>query len=588
MFGNTKKEKGKKETKQEEVLIKSENELEQDKKKKKRKKIVIRLAVVAAIIAAVVIGVPKLLAGAQTNINLSSTTYTDVKAEKQNLTVSLSGSGTLEPADSYTVTNLIKGEILASDFEEGSIVEKDTVLFRIDSSDAATSLEKAQLSLEQAKLSYNRKLETLDNLTIKADKDGVITDVKVDIGDTVQAGQTVATYRNSDTMEISIPFTADDAKNISIGQSANVVLDSSFETLYGTVTKVSQVDNVLAGNMVTRDITIAVKNPGALGKDQSATATIGSYACAASATFQYKAEGNITAKQGGEVKAINVTEGSKISKNQTVVTLKSDNVSDEIENARISLRNAELSLENQTDTLSNYSIKSPIKGTIINKNFKQGDTLSESGKQLCTIYDLTYLKMTLSVDELDIKNVEVGQKVEVTVDAVGEKKYEGTVTKVSVQGTTSGGVTSYPVTVRIDAIDGLLPGMNADIKIVVESKDNVLAIPSNAVNRGNLVLVKGTNLENKAETNLTAPEGYTYVKVSLGLSTDDYVEITDGLSEGDTVAVIRNKSGANQTASFAVTGQPMQGGGMGEPPADGPSSGGNSGQSGSKQQGGRP
>lgn len=69
------------------------------------------------------------------------------------------------------------------------------------------------------------------------------------------------------------------------------------------------------------------------------------------------------------------------------------------------------------------------------------------------------------------------------------KTYTGVVTEVSVAGTTSGGITTYPVTVRIDETDGLLPGMNVDAEIVISSADDVLAIPSAAVSRGDMVLV---------------------------------------------------------------------------------------------------
>lgn len=143
-------------------------------------------------------------------------------------------------------------------------------------------------------------------------------------------------------------------------------------------------------------------------------------------------------------------------KNQVIVVLSSDTLADEIQSASESLRNAELSLESQYDQLDDYTITSPISGTIIDKNYKAGET-TESNQVLCSIYDLSYLTMTLSVDELDIADIAVGQTVSITADAVEDATYEGVVTKVSVAGTSSGGVTTYPVTIRIDETDGLLP-----------------------------------------------------------------------------------------------------------------------------------
>ena len=147
--------------------------------------------------------------------------------------------------------------------------------------------------------------------------------------------------------------------------------------------------------------------------------------------------------------------------------------------------NASTSLENAQENLEDYSVTAPISGTVVTKNAKAGDNIEGgSGSTLCVIYDLSYLEMTMSIDELDISSVEVGQEVQITADAVEGKTYTGVVTEVSVAGTTSGGITTYPVTVRIDETDGLLPGMNVDAEIVISSADDVLAIPSAAVSRG--------------------------------------------------------------------------------------------------------
>ena len=148
---------------------------------------------------------------------------------------------------------------------------------------------------------------------------------------------------------------------------------------------------------------------------------------------------------------------------------------------------------------------------------------------LCTIYDLSYLTMTLSVDELDIASIEVGQSVSIVADAVEDTTYTGTVTKVSVAGTSSGSATTYPVTIRIDETDGLLPGMSVDATIELASAEDVLAIPSAALNRGDTVLVtadspsaaNGTLVESTTEDG----EDYYSVEVTTGVSGDDYIEI---------------------------------------------------------------
>lgn len=152
-------------------------------------------------------------------------------------------------------------------------------------------------------------------------------------------------------------------------------------------------------------------------------------------------------------------------------------------------QSAGAALDYTEQAVNTGSITSPISGTIVEKSYKAGDTIEEAGKSLCVIYDLSYLELSINVDELDISLVKVGQSVEITTDAVEGKRYTGVVTRVSVKGTTSGGMTYYPVTVRIDQTDGLLPGMNVDAEIVVAQAQDVLTIPSAAVQRGGLVLV---------------------------------------------------------------------------------------------------
>ena len=142
------------------------------------------------------------------------------------------------------------------------------------------------------------------------------------------------------------------------------------------------------------------------------------------------------------------------------------------------------------------------------------------------------MECELSVDELDIKNVEIGQSVIITSDAVEGRIYHGEVSNVSINGTTSGGVTTYPVTIVITDFDeDLLPGMNIDVEITTSQAKGVLAVPVTAVNRGGIVYVKGE----KTEENDKAPEGYKSVKVETGVYNNQYIEIKSGLMEGDIV-----------------------------------------------------
>ena len=184
------------------------------------------------------------------------------------------------------------GKILTGGFEEGDKVEEGDVLYTIDSSDASTNLEKASIALQQAQRSYDK---TVDLQYVRAEVDGTVSSLKVAKGDQVTSGQEVAVIRDSSKMLLNLLFPAADAANFSVGQSADVVLDGTFETLKGTITAVTGTDELSTGNLLVRTVTIRVNNAGGLTTAQAATASINGVSSIASATFAYQAERTLTA-----------------------------------------------------------------------------------------------------------------------------------------------------------------------------------------------------------------------------------------------------------------------------------------------------
>ena len=458
--------------------------------------------------------------------------YTEAAPERRDVTNTLSGTGTLNPANTYTVKSLVDGKVLTGTIEEGDIVEESNVLYTIDSSDASTNFEKAEIAMQQAQRSYDK---VVDRQYVRAEVAGVVSSLKVTKGDEVTSGQEVAVIRDSSRMLLTLEFPAADAANFSVGQSAAVTLDGTFEQLDGTVTSVSGTDALSAGNLLTRTVTITVKNAGGLTTAQAATASINGVSSIGSATFAYQAERTLTAQAAGTVTSINVQEGSEVAKDDIILGLSGDDLTESIQSASESLRSAEISMQNLQDAMNNYTITAPISGTIIEKDAKVGDAV-KAGDTLCIVYDLSYLEMSINVDELQISSISVGQKVQITADAVPDKTYVGTVTRVSMKGASNGGTTTYPVTIRIDDTDGLRPGMNANAEIVVAQANNALVVPNAAVVRGSYVLVtKDSPSAANADTTMEAPEGFVYVPVKTGVSDDDYTQIVSGIQEGDTI-----------------------------------------------------
>ena len=486
----------------------------------------------------------------------ASTQYMEAALERRDITNTFSGSGTISAANTYTVKSLVKGTVLTADFEVGDTIEKGTVLYTIDSSDVATSVEKAQLALEQAQRSYD---DTADAQYIRSVIGGTVASIKVKAGDYVTAGQEIATVRDDSSLLLTLEFPAADASGFAVGQAAEVILNGTFETLSGTVQAVAGTDTISSGNLLVRTVTIAVKTNGSLTTAQAASATINGVSALASARFDYQHQQTVTATTSGTVAAVCVKEGTAIEANTAIVQLSGTELSRQVQSAADSLLNAQLSMSDTEKQMENYTITSPISGTVIQKNVKAGDTVgtdTTASETLCTIYDLSYLEMTLNVDELEILSIKEGQTVTITADAISDRTFTGVVTSVSAAGTTTGGTTTYPVTIRIDDTGDLLPGMNATAEIEVSSASNALAVPNGSVVRGNYVLVtKDSPSAANAVQDMTAPDGYVYVKITTGTSDNDSIEVTGGLQEGDTIAYDANaaeKQNASDSMEFMV------------------------------------
>ena len=509
----------------------------------------------------------------------ANTTYLETAPETRNITNTFSGSGTLAAANTYTVKSLVKGTVLTADFEVGDVIEKGTVLYTIDSSDVSSSIEKAQLSLDQAQRNYD---DAVDAQYVRSMVGGTVASLKVAVGDVVNAGQEVAVVREDSTLLLTLEFPAADAAGFAVGQSAEVTLDGTFETLTGTVRSVAGTDALSSGNLLVRTVVIAVQNTGSLTTAQAATASINGVSALASARFAYQREQSITASSSGKVTALCVKEGQTIGENAALLQLSGNDLTKQVQNASDNLRSAQMSMEDTEKSMENYTITSPISGTVISKDVKAGDTVgtsSSTSETMCVIYDLSYLEMTLNVDELEILSIQEGQEVSIEADAISDRTFTGVVTSVSAAGTTSGGTTTYPVTVRIDDTGDLLPGMNATATITIARAENALSVPNAAIVRGNYVLVTSDSPSAaNADPSRKAPDGYVYVKVTTGISDDDYIAVTDGLQAGDTVAYDASTAAKStddgQQMEFQVIGGPGGGGNGGGPGGGGGAPGG--------------
>ena len=506
--------------------------------KSKKAKKWMKIAAAAAVIAALAAGCMA-RASKKANAYLGGS-YLVAQATRQDLTLSVTGTATLKPADSYNVTTLISGEIENAPFELGDLVNKGDLLFALNSSDAQNNVDRAEISVAQAKMAYQQAKEALNPV---ASISGTIQELYVHNGDSVNAGAQIAKITSSMDLSIDFLFPYASPTDFYVGQAATVYIGNYDAPVSGTVDSVSNSTSITSNGLSAVSVRVKLANPGAVSDSFTASARIGNYASYGQTPINLGGATIVYAGASGTIQGLNKLAGSTVKQGEPLCTVESADARNRVENARLSLQNAELAASMAADSLDDYNITSQITGTVIEKNFKAGDKVEgmNSGS-LAVIYDMSYLKLEMAVDELDISKVEAGQSVTITADAVEGQTFTGVVDNVSINGTTAGGATSYPVTILIKDYGDLKPGMNVSATIEGDRVPNALCIPVDAVNRGNTVTVPGLGAMNADNTAVADVSKLETREVTLGKSDGNFIEVTGGLKEGDTVLIPNQSS----------------------------------------------
>lgn len=483
-----------------------------------------------------------------------------VQAVKGNVQSVISGKGTLKPMNQYEVRSLVKGEILKAPFKEGATVKKGELLYQISTNEISATMESAELGVEKAQKAYEDLLVQEKELSANLEQEGYIKKLYVKKGDMVQAGTVIADIYNSKQMYLEVLFPESKVSGSWVGKKAKVILDSSGEEITGVVKKIDALEQVLDGGIVTKQVKIEINNPGGLRAGDMAEAIINNIQSNNSSALQVKTESKITAKREGKIESLYIKEGQWVKKNSPLMKLSSKEMENQIDSAKTGIKEAENALNTQKEQLKSYFIKSPISGEVITKSKKKGDIIDPSSESssgaMAIIYDLSALNFQMDVDEMDIRNIKIGQKVTVTASALPDDSFSGTVVQVSMKGTTNNGITTYPVIIKIKKFGNLLPGMNVTGKIVIEEAMNVLTVPSSCLQRGNILYVKSKDAKKKEESS-EIPDGFKEVEVTTGINDGDNVEIKKGIKEGEEIYIPYEDSMSGNGMYDDMTGDEM-------------------------------
>lgn len=524
---------------QDENIIEKKRRIEKLKKKKNRKKIILLLLILVVLF---VVNGP--LKGDKDQVN-AKFDYEKVVADIGDIEVIVEGKGVVEENSVYNISPSVNGEIVEDYVEVGQMVNKDDLLYVIDSDDIQASLSTAKLAVEQANISYNNIKKQINDLKIVANDSGYVSDLTITKGAYIVTNSPVCNLVETNQYEVVLQFMNAAASQIRVGNRATLTYMSYLTTIDGTVTNVSDRTFLRDDGSQVSEVTIRVTTTGfglnnAVVKGEVYTDLGTTITSANTAPMTGVTNNMVKAKSTGTVETVHVKNGDYVEKGTLLVTLENVDLETALSNADIALKNAKNSLSNVEKQLDNYNIKSPITGLVAYKNNKLGDIISNfqstSSKVMVTIVDNSVKKFEMEVDELDIAKVKVGQEVVITIDALDGKEYVGKVSNINTIGKSVAGITSYTVTVELENTPEIYAGMNVDADIQITSIHDVMRVPLSAVRKGNVVYKKVAD-ETYQDEDTSVPMGYQKVKVEIGQNNSDYIEIVSGIEEGDIVLV---------------------------------------------------
>lgn len=506
--------------------------------------IVILLAIVAGIYNTV-----------QTIQNGTKTTlYTLATVSPGTVITSVTGSGQISASEQVAVVSQVSGALTSLPVTDGQEVTQGQLLATVDSTDAARSLQSAQIAL--AKLE-----EAPATTTLTQTQNSVVTSYASSFNDLV------ATFVNLPAIMTGIDGMLNtqgqylsEANTEYLNSTAISLRDNAMQSdstadqnyaqslaLYKTLTRqsaTSTVDSVIESTYTTvQSISQAIKD------ERTAVDFIQSQAAQ-----QYQSQAdtaqNDLATWSGEIDSYVAT----LLADKNSIVQSAESLTSLVNGVDpLDIQSQELSIQAAQESYNNYFIYAPISG-ILSLNSKPTDTVS-NGTTIGTIISQQKIA-TIALNEIDAAKVQIGDKATLTFDALNNFSVAATVTDVSVIGTVSSGVVTYNVTITLDTNDARIkPGMSINASIVTDVESNVLTVPNAAIKtQGTISYVQELNQTastTQATSGVTSATPPKNVPVTVGISNSTVTEILSGLSAGNQVIIKTTTSGP--TTSVAAT-----------------------------------
>ena len=508
----------------------------QARKQKKRKRIIAVCILIAAIVVAAAVIVLVARHRISETVGSSSSDVESAEVTTGSISTTVSGSGTLASTDVESIDVVSSVETVEFYVDEGDSVEEGDLIATVTNESLLSAMSDLQSELDTLDGEIEEAGEDEVSSTITAGASGRVKKIYASSGDTVSD----VMYSDGALLLLSLDgYMAVDIESdsLSAGDSVTVTL-SDDSTVSGEV-------DTSAGGTATILLT---DNGTDYGDEVTVSDSDGNEV--GSGTLYIHEQIKVTG-YAGTVSSVSVSENESVSEGDTLFTLEDTDTSV----AYDSLLNDREEIEDQLNTLVRIyeegGICATVAGTVESLSETSGSDASSlltsststdasdsgttttagtaSETTVAEIAPDSQMTVTISVDETDILSLEEGQEAEVTIDSIGEDTYSGSVTDISTAATSDSGVTAYSAEITIDKTEDMLAGMSATAVVTIEGVEDALIIPVDALHQTSSTSYVYTEYDESTE------EFSGMVEVTTGISNSSYVEITDGLSEGDIV-----------------------------------------------------
>jgi HlyD family secretion protein len=541
--------------------------------------------------------------------------YVSQAAAKGSLITSVSGTGSVAASSQVEIKPKVSGDITAVKVKLGQEVKKGDAIAQLNAKDAVQAVRDAQISLETAKLSLEKVKAPADALSLiqaenslasanqskttaedglkKSYEDGFnsVSNAFLDLP-TVMANLEDILYGNDfEDYQSNLDWYAWQGSNLakdavisdkvskykadteSYYQTARKLYDANFDS-YKATSRNSSNEEIEALILQTYETSKAIsdsiksaKNFIDLISDIKQQYSYQNITPAAMTVHQssletYTGQVNshlsslLSAKSGiaGYKNSITNAISSIKEKEASLADLKAGSDSLDIRSAEIAVQQKQIALANAQEDLAEYSVKAPFDGVIAALSAKVGDSAS-SASSLATIITKQSVA-TITLNEVDIAKVKASQKVVLTFDAISDLEITGEVAEVDTLGTSNSGVVTYTVKIVFDVQDERIKsGMSVSANIIIDSKPDVIMVPSGAVKTQNSQSYVEVLVDGKPQQK----------NVTVGSNNDTMTEITEGVSEGDLVITSTVTASSKTSASKTSSGTTKASGQSGPP-----------------------